>query len=92
MSTISQSAVPSARSAPAPTRKRATSSIGFCVADRPMRTGRAPPCAMQSSCNRSSDSARWLPRLLAAMAWISSTITLRTVDSILRPEAEPSST
>ena len=28
--------------APAPTRKRATSSIGFCVADRPMRSRRSP--------------------------------------------------
>jgi hypothetical protein len=91
MSTMAQSAVPSV-SAPAPTRKRATSSMGFCVADRPMRTGRAPPCAMHSACSRSSDSARWLPRLLAAIAWISSTITLRTVDSIRRPDAEPSST
>ena len=44
-----------------PTSKRATSSIGFCVADRPMRTsGRA-----HSASSRSSDSARWLPRLLA---------------------------
>jgi hypothetical protein len=53
---------------------------------------RRPCAAMHSACSRSSDSARWLPRLLAAMAWISSTITLRTVESILRPDAEPSST
>ena len=30
------------RVAPAPTRKRAISSIGFCVADRPMRVGGSP--------------------------------------------------
>jgi hypothetical protein len=87
MSTISQSAWPQA-TAPAPTRKRATSSIGFCVADRPMRTiGRST-----IDCSRSSDSARWLPRLLAATAWISSTITVRTFASIVRPETEPSRT
>ncbi len=62
--------------------------MGFWVADRPTRTG---GCA-HSACRRSSDSARWLPRLLAATAWISSTITVRTLDSMLRPEAEPSST
>ena len=73
---------------PAPTRNRATSSTGFCVADRPMRSSGRP----HSASSRSSDSARWLPRLSSASAWISSTITLRTVPSIARPEAEPSST
>ena len=33
--------------APAPTRKRATSSIGFCVAERPMRSRRSPHSASQ---------------------------------------------
>ena len=47
---------------PAPTRKRATSSIGFCVADRPMRSRRS--AAQRVS--RSSDRARWLPRLFGA--------------------------
>ena len=42
--------------------------------------------------SRSSDSARWLPRLLPARAWISSTITVRVVASILRPDSDPSST
>ncbi len=45
-----------------------------------------------SAARRSSDSARWLPRLLPASAWISSTMTVRVVDSILRPDSEPSST
>ncbi len=62
--------------------------MGFCVADNPTRTsGRS-----QSASSRSSDNARWLPRLLPAMAWISSTITLRTSRSICRPDSEPSST
>ena len=50
---------PGAPSAPAPTRKRAISSIGFCVADRPIAHSR-PPRAPSS---RSSDSARCVPRL-----------------------------
>ena len=79
-STISQGAPP--------VRKRATSSIGFCVADSPMRTSGRP----HRACRRSSVSARWLPRLLPASAWISSTITVRTVDSMRRPEADPTST
>ncbi len=68
MSTIRQAG---SRGLPlAPTRKRATFSIGFCVADSPIRSsGRG-----HSACRRSSDSARWLPRLLPARAWISSTI------------------
>ena len=41
-----------------PTRKRATSSMGRCVADRPMRTSGAPA----TCCRRSSDSARCAPR------------------------------
>ncbi len=57
------------------------SSIGFCVADRPMRcSGRRT-----SAASRSSDSARCAPRLLGATAWISSTITVRVVASIARP-------
>ncbi len=31
----------------------------------------------QFDCSRSSDSARWLPRLLATTAWISSTMTVQ---------------
>ena len=71
-----------------PVRKRATADSGFCVADRPMRTsGQA-----HSACRRSRLKARWLPRLLPATAWISSTITLRAPASMARPEGEPSST
>ena len=68
-----------------PTRKRATSSIGFWVADRPTRVSRRPA----SASSRSSVSARCTPRLLPAMAWISSTITVRVVASICRPDSEP---
>ena len=63
-------------------------SIGFCVAERPIRCSRSP----QSAASRSSDSARCAPRLFGAMAWISSTITVRAVASILRPDSEPSRT
>ena len=60
-----------------PASKRAISSSGRCVADRPMRCkGRAPEGRRAS--RRSRVRARWLPRLLAAMAWISSTITVST--------------
>ena len=82
MSTIAQSATPFAV-APAPTRKRAISSIGFCVADRPMRAGGAPTSAVEPL-ERKREMA---PRLLAATAWISSTITARTVASIARLRA-----
>ena len=46
--------------------------MGFCVADRPIRNNRR----WHSDSSRSSDSARCEPRLLPAMAWISSTITV----------------
>ena len=69
-----------------PTRNLATSLIGFCVADKPMRVSGRP----HSASRRSSDSARCAPRLLGASAWISSTITLRVVASIARPDSEPS--
>ena len=75
-------------SAAAPARKCATDSIGFCVADRPMRCRRSP----QSAASLSSDKARWAPRLFGATAWISSTITDRALASIARPDCEPSST
>ena len=57
-----------------PPRKRATSSIGRTVADSPMR------CAGSSSSasRRSSDSARWAPRLVPLTACTSSTITVST--------------
>ena len=65
-----------------PTRNRAISSMGLCVADKPMRTG---VCSASAS-SRSSDNARCAPRLFGARAWISSTITLRTVCSMFLPE------
>ena len=57
-----------------PDRKRATSSGGRTVADSPIR------CAGVSSSwsSRSSESARWAPRLVAATACTSSTITVCT--------------
>ncbi len=64
-----------------PVRKRPISSMGRCVAESPMRTQRRP----QSASSRSSESMRWAPRLSRATAWISSTTTVRTVASILRP-------
>ena len=66
-----------------PTSRRATVSIGRCVADRPTRLGR---CS-QSASSRSSVSARCEPRLSRATAWISSTMTVSTVRSISRPFA-----
>ena len=80
--------VPSALFVSIPTRNRATSSIDFTVADSRIRTNRSS----QSAANRSSESARCVPRLLPAIAWISSTITVRVVASVLRPDSEPSST
>ena len=64
----------------APTRKCATASIGFCVAERPIRSSRSP----HSAASRSSDSARCAPRLFGATAWISSTITVRVGRQHLR--------
>ncbi len=69
------------RDAGAPTRNLDTSSIGFCVADRPMRL--SPPPVSRS--RRSKDKARCEPRLLPKIAWISSTITVLTDCNSLRP-------
>ena len=46
-----------------------------------MRTSGRPTSASR----RASDSARWLPRLFDASAWISSTMTVRVVASIVAP-------
>ena len=63
-----------------PTRKRPTSSSGFCVADSPIRwTSRSA-----TSASRSSVIARCAPRLVWATAWISSTITHSVPSKILR--------
>jgi hypothetical protein len=45
----------------------------------------APP---HSAFSRSNVSARCTPRLLGASAWISSTITVRVVASIRRPDSD----
>ena len=62
------------RAAGEPTRKRAIWSIGRCVADNPIRTGRRE----QSASSRSRVSAKCEPRLSRASAWISSTMTVST--------------
>ena len=61
--------------------------MGFCVADRPILW---IGCAALAA-RRSSVSDRCAPRLVCATAWISSTITVRTVVSISRPDALVSS-
>ena len=67
-------------SAVRPPRNRAISSSGRCVAERPMRCG----ACLEIASSRSSDSARCAPRLVPAIAWISSTITHRTSRSVSR--------
>ena len=63
-----------------PARNRATSSIGRTVAESPIRwAGRS-----SSSSSRSRDTARCAPRLVAATAWTSSTITVSTPPNISR--------
>ena len=63
-----------------PARKRATRSRGRDVAERPMRWRGRPT----SRITRSMESARWAPRLVPTMAWISSMITVSTVRRISR--------
>ncbi len=63
-----------------PPRNRAISSSGRWVADRPIRCA---GCGVIAS-SRSSESARCAPRLVAASAWISSTMTQRTLRRISR--------
>ncbi len=78
------STIVTGRSTPSsePPRNRAISSRGRWVADRPIRCGGSS----QSSSSRSSDRARCEPRLDAAIAWISSTITVRTLRSVSRAD------
>ena len=64
-----------------PVRKWATVSMGRWVADSPMRVTGRPASASR----RSSESARWAPRLLPATAWISSTMAVPTLASMARP-------
>ena len=67
---------PGRRPSPKPPRKRAISSSGRWVADRPMRCGGR---SRDRCSSRSRVRARWAPRLVAARAWISSTITASTL-------------
>ena len=55
-----------------------SASSGRTVAERPMRCGLRPLSRSTSSSSRASVSARCEPRLSAAIAWISSTITVCT--------------
>ena len=57
-----------------PPRYRATSISGRWVADRPIRCGSGLPALVTRCASRSSVSARWMPRLVGASAWISSTM------------------
>ena len=61
-----------------PPRKAATRSIGRTVADSATRCTSRPTSASRRSRLR----ARWLPRLVPATAWISSTITVSTPVSV----------
>ena len=67
-----------------PPRNRAISSRGRCVAERPIRCGDRPPPWRTQWSSRSSVTAMWLPRLVAASAWISSTITASTPSKVSR--------
>ena len=64
-----------------PDRNRASSSGGRTVADNPMRWAGRPS---RSASSRSSDTARCAPRLPAAMACTSSTITVCTPARVSR--------
>ena len=63
-----------------PPRKRATSSRGRTVAERPIRWAGWGRRASR----RSSERPRWAPRLVPATAWTSSTITVSTLRRISR--------
>ena len=70
------------RGASNPPRNRAISSSGRCVAESPIRWAAPRRCAS----SRSSESIRCAPRFVAAIAWISSTITVVTLRSVSRPD------
>ena len=77
---IAQSAFPFLSSPFVPTRNFATSSIGFCVAEIPIRRR-----GLSTTCwSRSRLSARCAPLRESITAWISSTITVRAVRNISR--------
>ena len=67
-----------------PDRKRATSSGGRTVADSPIRCAGCGGTPRDSWSSRSSESARCAPRLVAATACTSSTITVCTAASVSR--------
>ena len=72
----------------APVTNASASSTGRTVAEQPIRCGRGSPASCTSACSRSSESARWAPRLLPSSAWTSSTMTKRARDSAGRKPAE----
>ena len=65
-----------------PPRNSATSSSGRCVAESPIRWGGESVI----SSSRSNESIRWAPRLVVAIAWISSMITVSTPASVSRAD------
>ena len=71
---------PVARSRSRPARNRPTSASGRWVADKPTRCGAGRPAVRTRWSSRSSDRARWVPRLVAATACTSSTMTVSTCD------------
>ena len=77
------STMATSRPGPTPAMNPAIASSGRCVADRPMRWGGVVSGARSAS-RRSSESARWAPRFVPAMAWTSSMITWSTWRSVSR--------
>ena len=73
---------PSGRPTSPPPSRRAASSAGRWVADRPMRW--SEPVRPGRASRRSRESARCAPRLVGTMLWISSTITVSTPARIER--------
>ena len=75
-----------------PARRRLAAGADQKARDQPRSASASPTgrCAAdgrrRAPSSRSSDSARCAPRLFGASAWISSTITVRVVESIARPD------
>ena len=86
VSTIEQSGAPFVSMLSVPTRNFPISSMGFCVADRPMRV----IGSSDSSTSRSIEMLRCDPRLSSATACNSSTMSVLTLLSPLRPLSEVS--
>jgi len=71
------STMATSRPGPIPAMNAAIDSSGRWVADSPIRWGDGASSARNAS-RRSSESARWAPRFVPAMAWTSSMITWST--------------